>query len=67
VLLPARAGERSVKMVSMGESKLWPLDDAEEQLKTHHLITNSKLHELEPSISMLRLPKTSLILSRFLL
>lgn len=44
VLLPARAVERSAKMVSTGESKLWPLHDAEEQLKAYQLITNSKLH-----------------------
>lgn len=31
-------------MVDIEESKLWPLDDAEEQLKTYHLITKSKLH-----------------------
>lgn len=42
--LPARAVGRSAKMVGTEESKLWPLDDAEEQLKARHLITNSKLH-----------------------
>ena len=44
VLLPARAEEKSAKMVSTEQSKLWPQDDAEEQLKAYHLITNSKLH-----------------------
>lgn len=44
VLLPAKEVERWAKMVGTEESKLWPLDDDEEQLKTYHLITNSKLH-----------------------
>lgn len=44
VLLPAKEDKRWAKMVGTGESKIWPLDDEEEQLKTYHLITNSKLH-----------------------